>query len=191
MTLKSDVWIREQCEKNQLLTPFVTESIKEAEDGTRHVSHGPSSYGYDIRLDNIFKIFSNTNQGSGVIDPLDFDENNYVEHEGDYVIIPPGGFALGVSKERFKMPRNVTALVMNKSTYARCGITVITTVIEAGWEGYLVLEFTNNSPLPAKLYANHGAAQILFFESDEECLVSYADRDGKYQNQEGVQEAIC
>jgi dCTP deaminase len=189
--IKSDRWIIEQCEKNQLLTPFVRDSVKKTESGERHVSHGPSSYGYDIRLDTKFKIFSNTNQGTGIIDPLDFDEKNYDEHEGDFVIIPPGGFVLGVSKERFKMPRNVTGFVMNKSTYARCSVVCITTVIEAGWEGYLVLEYANNSPLPAKLYANQGAAQIVFFEADEQCLVSYADRDGKYQNQEGVQEAIC
>lgn len=195
--LKSDRWILEQCEKNNLLVPFEKESIKHTEDGSLHVSHGPSSYGYDIRLDTKFKIFSNSNQfgEAGIVDPVNFDDRNFIEHEvendGDYVIVPPGSFVLGVSKERFNMPRNVTALVMNKSTYARCGLNCFTTVIEAGWQGYLVLEFSNNTPLPIKLYANQGVAQILFFESDEQCLTSYGDRNGKYQNQEGVQTPIC
>ena len=191
--LKSDRWIIDKCQNEGLLVPFVKESIKRSDKGSPHVSHGPSSYGYDITLDTKFKIFSNANQfgEAGVIDPTHFDDRNFVEHEGDFVIVPPSSFVLGVTRERFKMPRNVTALVMNKSTYARCGLNCFTTVIEAGWEGFLVLEFSNNTPLPIKLYANQGAAQILFFESSDECLVSYADRGGKYQNQKGVQEPKC
>lgn len=191
--LKSDKWIIEQCKKNKLLTPFVTESVKTTDKGLSHVSHGPSSYGYDITLDTKFKIFSNSNQfgEAGIIDPTNFDSRIFIEHEGDYVIVPPMSFVLGVTKEYFKMPRNVTGLVMNKSTYARCGLNCFTTVIEAGWEGNLVLEFSNNTPLPIKLYAHQGAAQILFLESDEDCLISYSDRGGKYQGQTGVQEAKC
>lgn len=195
--IKSDKWILEQCEKNQMLSPFKKDLIRKSEED-RKVSFGPSSYGYDIRLDTKFKIFSNANQTgeAGIVDPKNFNENNFIEYdtnnkEHDYVIVPPNSFVLGVSKEYMKIPRNVTALVMNKSTYARCGLNCFTTVIEAGWEGHLVLEYSNNTPLPIKLYANEGCAQLLFFESDEDCLVSYADRDGKYHKQTGVQTPIC
>lgn len=195
--IKSDKWILEQCKKNGLLNPHNENLVRKAEKD-RKVSFGPSSYGYDIRLDNKFKIFSNANQTgeAGIVDPKNFNENNFIEYdtndgEHDYVVVPPNSFVLGVSKEYIKMPRNVTALVMNKSTYARCGLNCFTTVIEAGWEGFLVLEYSNNTPLPIKLYANEGCAQLLFFESDEDCLVSYADRDGKYHKQTGVQTPIC
>ena len=208
------------CETEQLLTPFVRESVKTNENSEAHVSHGPSSFGYDVRLAEEFKVFTNVFP-STEIDPLDFDKRIFqgikaTENGGiavnidgasniqevdteikvdprtgnKYILIPPGGFALGVTKERFKMPRNITGLVYNKSTYARCGINCYGTVIEAGWEGYLVLEFSNNTPLPARLYANQGAAQILFVQGDKDCRVSYADRGGKYQMQTGVQEPI-
>lgn len=191
--LKSDKWIIQQCEENEMLKPFVRESVRLTEDGKPTVSHGPSSYGYDIRLDTKFKIFTNSNQfgEAGIVDPVAFDNRNFVEHEGDFVIVPPGSFVLGVSMEYFKLPRNVTAMVMNKSTYARCGLLVVPTIGEAGWEGNLVLEFANMTPLPIKLYAKQGVAQILFFEADEQCEVSYADRNGKYQGQTGVQTPIC
>jgi dCTP deaminase len=195
--IKSDKWILEQCELNELLKPFNSSLVRKKEDDPK-VSFGPSSYGYDIRLNTQFKIFSNSNQSgeAGIVDPKNFNENNFVEYDTDenehnYVIVPPNSFVLGVSKEFIKIPRNVTALVMNKSTYARCGLNCFTTVIEAGWQGNLVLEYSNNTPLPIKLYANEGCAQLLFFESDEDCNTSYADRDGKYQNQTGVQTPIC
>lgn len=196
--IKSDKWILEQCEKNGMLTPYISELVRKSDDDKR-VSFGPSSYGYDIRLDTQFKIFTNSNQSgqcAGIVDPKNFDSNNFFEAdtkdlEHDYIIVPPGSFVLGVSVEYIKMPDDVTALVLNKSTYARCGLNCLTTVIEAGWEGNLVLEFANNTPLPIKLYANEGCAQLLFFKSDDKCLTTYRDRNGKYQGQKGVQTPIC
>lgn len=195
--IKSDKWIIDKCKNNGLLNPFIEKLVRKVKDDKK-VSFGPSSYGYDITMDTKVKIFSNANQTgeAGVVDPKNFNENNFIEHdtegkEHNYIIVPPNSFVLGVSKEHFKMPRNVTAFVMNKSTYARCGLNCFTTIIEAGWNGHLVLEFSNNTPLPIKLYTNEGCAQIVFFESDEECETSYGDRDGKYQNQAGVQTPIC
>ncbi len=199
--IKSDKWILEQCEKNKMLFPYVDNLVRKVENAgsvDKKVSFGPSSYGYDIRLDTKFKIFTNANQfgEAGIVDPKNFNEKNFIEVdtkdlEHDYIIVPPNSFVLGVSMEYMKIPRNVTVLVMNKSTYARCGLNCFTTVIEAGWEGNLVLEFSNNTPLPIKLYAGEGCAQLLFLESDEECLVSYSDRGGKYMGQTGVQTPIC
>lgn len=207
---KSDAWILEQCETNALLYPFVKESIKKTECGQPHVSHGPSSYGYDITLDNKFRIMKPSknfllnylvkfdtfnkltkNRFLKIIDPTNMDESLFTDVEDDYILVPPGAFVLGVSKERFNMPRNITGLVFNKSTYARTGLDCFTTVIEAGWRGYLVLEFSNNTPFHIKLKANQGIAQILFEESTEDCLKCYDDRGGKYQDQEGVQHAKC
>ena len=194
--IKSDKWILEQCKQNEMLSPYLDSLIRK-KDNDRKVSFGPSSYGYDIRLDTKFKIFTNAHQSkSGIVDPKDFDEGNFVECDTkeldqDYIIVPPNSFVLGVSVEYMKIPDNVTVLVMNKSTYARCGLNCFTTVIEAGWEGNLVLEFSNNTPLPIKLYANEGCAQLLFFESDDACLTTYRDRKGKYQGQRGVQTPIC
>jgi dCTP deaminase len=148
------------------------------------VSYGLSSYGYDLRIGNKFKIFTNIN--STVIDPKNFDERNFVEFEGDVCIIPPNSFVLAYSLEKIRMPRNVTGNVLGKSTYARCGISCLATPLEAGWEGHVTLEFANTTPLPAKLYAFEGAAQIEFFEGSDACEVSYADRKGKYMDQEAA-----
>jgi dCTP deaminase len=148
------------------------------------ISYGVSSYGYDIRVGNRFKIF--TNLYSTVVDPKQFRPEAYVDFEGDQCIIPPNSFVLAESVEMIRMPRSVTALVLCKSTYIRAGVLIPTTVLEAGWEGTITLEIGNMTPLPAKIYANEGIAQVLFFEGDEACDVSYADRKGKYQNQSGV-----
>jgi dCTP deaminase len=205
--LLSDLTIIKLCKEEQLLTPFVETSMKEvnAKDlikpdaerlkkFSKGPSYGPSSYGYDIRLDNEFKVFKNDVQmmdGIPVIDPMNFSETAFDCRRGDQIIMPPHSFILGVSKEYFKMPRNVTGLVMNKSTYARCGVDCFTTVIEAGWEGQLVLEFANTTNRHVVLHANMGIAQILFIRSEDECETSYSDRGGKYQGQTGVQTAIC
>jgi dCTP deaminase len=205
--LLSDNSIIRLCEEQQLLTPFVRESVKEiktselttnSQNKLKNVKHGPSygpsSYGYDIQLDTTFKLFKNDVQmidGIPVIDPMNFDETSFDIIEGKQIIMPPHSFVLGVSKEYFKMPRNVTGLVMNKSTYARVGVDVFTTVIEAGWKGNLVLEFSNTTNRHVVLHANMGIAQILFIQSEDKCKTSYADRDGKYQGQTGVQTAIC
>jgi dCTP deaminase len=148
------------------------------------VSYGTSSYGYDIRCGREFKIFTNIN--STVIDPKNFDERNYVEHIGDFCIIPPNSFVLARTMEYFRIPRSVLTVCLGKSTYARCGIIVNVTPFEPEWEGYVTLEFSNTTPLPAKIYAGEGCAQVLFFESDEVCETSYADRGGKYQGQAAV-----
>jgi dCTP deaminase len=147
------------------------------------VSYGLSSYGYDVRCADEFKIFTNIN--STVIDPKNFDEKSFVDFKGDVCIIPPNSFALARTVERFKIPRDVLTVCLGKSTYARCGIIVNVTPFEPEWEGYVTLEFSNTTPLPAKIYANEGVAQVLFLQSDEDCDVSYKDRGGKYMNQEG------
>lgn len=195
--IKSDNWIIKMCEEKELLSPFIKELVRKKENDKK-LSYGVSSYGYDIRLDTKLKIFSNKQQWglNRIIDPKEFNENNYIEIDTaelkqNFVIVPPHSFVLGVSIEKFNMPRNVTGLVFNKSTYARCGLNCFTTVIEAGWKGNLVLEFANNTDIPIKLYTGEGCAQILFLESDEDCKTSYEDRGGKYQNQTGVQTPIC
>jgi dCTP deaminase len=148
------------------------------------VSYGLSSYGYDIRVSNEFKIFTNVN--NTVIDPKDFDERNVVDFKGDVCIVPPNSFALARTVEYFKMPPNVLAICLGKSTYARCGIIVNVTPFEPGFEGHITIEISNTTPLPAKIYANEGIAQVLFLEGDEQCEVTYADRKGKYQKQTGI-----
>ena len=163
-----------------MIEPFVFGSIKE-ENGEKIVSYGTSSFGYDLRIGNKFKIFTNIN--STVVNPKNFDKGSFVEYEGDVCIIPPNSFVLAASLEYIRMPRNITGIVLGKSTYARCGIVCIATPLEAEWEGYVTLEFSNTTPLPAMLFANEGAAQVLFFEG-ENCFTSYADRGGKYQHQE-------
>ena len=163
-----------------MIEPFHNKLVRE-EDGNKVISYGLSSYGYDLRIGNKFKIFTNIN--STKIDPKNFDNGSFVDFEGDVCIIPPNSFVLAASVERIRMPRNVTGVVLGKSTYARTGIVCIATPLEAEWEGHVTLEFANTTPLPAMLYANEGAAQVLFFEG-EECLTSYMDRGGKYQNQE-------
>ena len=182
MAIKSDKWIIEQAQENQLITPFSSEQIREV-DGEKIVSYGVSSYGYDVRCSNEFKIFTNTH--SSIVDPKSFDPKSFVDVTAEQCIIPPNSFALASSLEYFKMPRNVTGLVTAKSTYARCGLGTPPTVLEAGWHGNLVLEFSNHTSNSIRLYANSGAAQILFFQGDQP-EVSYADRKGKYQFQQGI-----
>lgn len=181
----SDRQIAELCATENMISPFADRQVRVNEAGEPIISYGLSSYGYDLRLGREFKIFTNAHQGQGVVDPKNFDMKNYVEHEGDSVIIPPGGFLLGHSVEYIRMPANLTGVVLGKSTYARCGCICLATPLEAGWEGQVTLEFANNTPLPLKMYAHEGSAQVLFF-SGAPCKVSYADRAGKYQHQRGV-----
>lgn len=183
MSIKSDKWIRRMAEQHGMIEPFEPNQIKE-QDGRRIISYGTSSYGYDIRCANEFKIFTNIN--STIVDPKNFDPKNFVTVEDDCCIIPPNSFALARTVEYFRIPRNVLTVCLGKSTYARCGIIVNVTPFEPEWEGYVTLEFSNTTPLPAKIYANEGVAQVLFFESDEVCEVSYKDRKGKYMGQTGV-----
>ena len=179
MSIKSDRWIREQALEHGMIAPF---SEKQVKDGV--ISYGLSSYGYDLRVSDEFKIFTNVN--SAIIDPKAFDERSFVTVEAASVIVPPNSFALARSIEYFKIPRDVLTICVGKSTYARCGIIVNVTPFEPEWEGYVTLEISNTTPLPARIYANEGLCQILFFQSDEVCEVSYADRKGKYQNQQGI-----
>jgi len=179
MTVKSDKWITRMAQKDGMIEPFVSAQKKE---GT--ISYGVSSYGYDIRVSNEYKIFTNVN--SSIIDPKKFDESSFVNFTGDICIVPPNSFALARTIEYFRIPRNVITICLGKSTYARCGIIVNVTPFEPEWEGYVTLEISNTTPLPAKIYSNEGIAQVLFFESDEVCETSYADRKGKYQAQRGI-----
>ena len=184
MTIKSDKWIRKQSIAYGMIDPFEPNQVKTV-DGHKVISYGTSSYGYDIRCADDFKVFTNIN--STIIDPKNFDESSFVTVSGKgYCIIPPNSFALARTVERLKIPRSVLTVCLGKSTYARCGIIVNVTPFEPEWEGYVTLEFSNTTPLPAKIYANEGVAQVLFFESDEICEVSYADRGGKCQGQSGV-----
>ena len=162
-----------------MITPFCEENM-----GVGVVSYGLSSYGYDIRVADEFKIF--TNVGGTVVDPKNFDEKNIVDFKGDVCIVPPNSFALARTIEYFKMPRDVLAICLGKSTYARCGIIVNVTPFEPGFEGHITIEISNTTPLPAKIYANEGIAQVLFLQGDEICEVSYADKKGKYQRQKGI-----
>jgi dCTP deaminase len=177
--LKPDSWIRKMCKEQSMIDPFV-----DRQDGQGKISYGLSSYGYDIRVADEYKIF--TNVYGTVIDPKAFDSKAFVDHKGDTCVIPPNSFALARTVERFKIPRNVLAFCMGKSTYARCGLIVNVTPLEPTWEGYLTLEISNTTPLPAKVYSGEGIAQLLFLEGTEVCEVAYADRKGKYMNQVGV-----
>lgn len=170
-------------QQHGMIEPFEPGQMKEKND-QRIVSYGTSSYGYDVRCSDEFKLFTNIN--STIVDPKNFDANSFVEIKNDYCIIPPNSFALARTVEHFRIPRNVLTICLGKSTYARCGIIVNVTPLEPEWEGYVTLEFSNTTPLPAKIYANEGVAQMIFFESDEICEVSYRDRGGKYQGQVGV-----
>lgn len=170
-------------ETTGMIEPFEPYQIKH-NGSTRLVSYGTSSYGYDIRCADEFKIFTNIN--SAIVDPKGFDESSFVDFRGAVCIIPPNSFALARTVEYFRIPRNVLTICLGKSTYARCGIIVNVTPLEPEWEGHVTLEFSNTSPLPAKIYANEGVAQVIFIESDEECEISYKDRQGKYQGQTGV-----
>ena len=183
MSIKSDRWIRHMAKECGMIEPIEPGQIKDL-NGQRIVSYGTSSYGYDVRCSDEFKLFTNIN--STIVDPKNFDANSFVELKGDYCIIPPNSFALARTVEHFRIPRNVLTICLGKSTYARCGIIVNVTPLEPEWEGYVTLEFSNTTPLPAKIYANEGVAQMIFFESDEVCETSYKDRGGKYQGQIGV-----
>ena len=179
MGLKPDHWIRKMAQEHNMIEPF-TESLKR--DGV--ISYGLSSYGYDLRITNEFKVF--TNVYSAVVDPKNFSTDSFVDIKTDVAIIPPNSFALARSVEYFRIPRGVLCICLGKSTYARAGIVVNVTPFEPGWEGHVTIEISNTTPLPAKIYANEGIAQVLFLEADEECEISYADRKGKYQGQTGV-----
>ena len=183
MTIKSDRWIRRMALEQRMIEPYEPGQVKELQ-GRKIVSYGTSSYGYDIRCSTEFKIFTNVN--STIIDPKVFDEKNFVDYRGDVCIIPPNSFALARTVEYFRIPRSVLTICLGKSTYARCGIIVNVTPLEPEWEGHVTLEFSNTTPLPARIYANEGVAQVLFIESDEVCETSYRDRGGKYQGQKGV-----
>ncbi|MFN3785609.1 MAG: dCTP deaminase [Thiothrix sp.] len=183
MSIKADHWIRRMAKQHSMIVPFAPEQIRTA-NGEKIVSYGTSSYGYDVRCADEFKIFTNIN--STIVDPKAFDAKSFVDFKGNVCIIPPNSFALARTVEYFRIPRNVLVVCLGKSTYARCGIIVNVTPLEPEWEGHVTLEFSNTTPLPAKIYANEGVAQMLFFESDETCATSYKDRDGKYQGQTGV-----
>jgi dCTP deaminase len=182
LSIKSDRWIRRMAERG-MIEPFAAEQVRMA-NGHRIVSYGTSSYGYDVRCANEFKIFTNIN--STIVDPKNFDSGSFVDMVSDVCIIPPNSFALARTVEYFRIPRNVLTICLGKSTYARCGIIVNVTPLEPEWEGHVTLEFSNTTPLPAMIYANEGVAQMLFLESDEVCETSYTDRGGKYQGQRGV-----
>ena len=162
-----------------MIVPFEERQVRKGV-----ISYGLSSYGYDIRISDEFKIFTNIN--TTIVDPKSFDPRSFVDFKGPVCVIPPNSFALGRSVEYFKIPRNVMTLTVGKSTYARCGIITNVTPFEPEWEGFVTLEISNTTPLPARIYANEGIAQVLFFESDEACETSYADRQGKYQGQQGI-----
>jgi dCTP deaminase len=183
MSVMSDKWIIEMAESQNMIDPFVKEHVSVVEN-RKILSYGLSSYGYDARISKEFKIFSNVR--SQVVDPKDFSEFDVVDHCGDFCIVPPNGFVLAHTIERFKIPRNVLVFCITKSTYARCGITANVTPLEPEWEGTVTLEFANLTPLPVKLYAGEGGCQFIFFSGDRDCLVSYADRKGKYMGQQGV-----
>ena len=183
MSIKSDHWIRRMAQQHDMISPFERDQVRYVND-ERVISFDTSSYGYDVRCTNHFKVFTNIN--SAVVDPKAFDEGSFVDVHEDICIIPPNSFALASTVEYFKIPRNVLTVCLGKSTYARCGIIVNVTPLEPEWEGHVTLEFSNTTTLPAKIYANEGVAQMLFFESDEVCDVSYKDRGGKYQGQQGV-----
>lgn len=179
MAIKPDKWIRKMALEQEMIVPFVENQVRE-----NVISYGVSSYGYDVRIADEYKIFTNIN--STIVDPKHFDPKSFVDFKGEVCIVPPNSFALGRTIEYFKIPRKTMTICVGKSTYARCGIITNVTPLEPGWEGYITLEVSNTTPLPAKIYSGEGIVQILFFESDEECLTSYAEKKGKYQGQTGV-----
>jgi dCTP deaminase len=179
MGLKPDHWIRRMARECGMIEPYADSQVR---NGV--ISYGVSSYGYDIRVFDEFKIF--TNVYSAVVDPKNFDPRSMVDYKGDICVIPPNSFALARTVEYFRIPRKVLTVCLGKSTYARCGIIVNVTPFEPEWEGYVTLEISNTTPLPAKIYSNEGIAQVLFFEADEECEISYADKKGKYQGQQSI-----
>jgi dCTP deaminase len=181
MSIKPDRWIRRMAREHRMIEPFVDDPVRRGV-----ISFGVSSYGYDMRVAPEFKIF--TNALSAIVDPKSFDQRSFVEFTGDVCIVPPNSFALARSVEYFRIPRNVLTVCVGKSTYARCGIITNVTPLEPEWEGFVTLEISNTTPLPARIYANEGIAQVLFFTADEgdECEQSYADKKGKYQAQTGI-----
>jgi dCTP deaminase len=179
MSVKPDRWIRKMALEHKMIEPFTDRQVREGV-----ISYGVSSYGYDIRVADEFQIFTNVN--STIVDPKHFDPRSLVPFKGEACLIPPNSFALARSVEYFRIPRNVLTICLGKSTYARCGIIVNVTPFEPEWEGFVTLEISNTTPLPAKIYANEGLCQVLFFESDEDCEVSYKDKKGKYQAQSGI-----
>ncbi|HBY55650.1 MAG TPA: dCTP deaminase [Coxiellaceae bacterium] len=183
MSLKSDRWIKKMALEHEMIKPFSDRQIK-VENNERLISYGLSSYGYDVRSADEFKIF--TNIKAAVVDPKNFDRDSFVDIKSEICIIPPNSFVLARTVEYFKIPRSVLVICLGKSTYARCGIIVNVTPLEPEWEGHITLEFSNTTSLPAKIYANEGVAQLIFLEASEECEVSYKDRKGKYQGQTGV-----
>ena len=183
MTIKSDKWIKEMALNHRMIEPFQENQVKSNGKG-KIVSYGTSSYGYDVRCADEFKVFTNIN--SSMVDPKKFDAESFVDIKSEVCTIPPNSFALARTVEYFRIPRQVLTLCLGKSTYARCGIIVNVMPLEPEWEGHVTLEFSNTTSLPAKIYANEGVAQFIFLESDEVCEISYKDRDGKYQGQEGV-----
>lgn len=178
--IRPDVWIERMAREHGMIDPFEDRQVREV-DGKKIISYGLSSYGYDLRLARDFKVFTDVN--GAVVDPKAFDPSCFVEKEAEVCLIPPHSFVLGRAVEHLRVPRNVTAIVLGKSTYARCGIVVNCTPAEAGWEGHLTIEISNTSPLPARVYAGEGICQCLFFEGDLPCRTSYADRNGKYNKQ--------
>ena len=178
-SIKADRWIKKMALEHRMIEPFEDRQVRAGV-----ISYGLSSYGYDIRVADEFKVFTNIN--STVVDPKNFDPRSFVDVKADVCIIPPNSFALSRTLEYFRIPRDVLTVCVGKSTYARCGLIVNVTPFEPEWEGYVTLEISNTTPLPAKVYANEGIAQVLFFQSDEVCEVSYADKKGKYQRQQGL-----
>lgn len=183
MSIKSDKWIRRMAKSDAMIEPFEAEQVRYVNE-QRVISYGTSSYGYDVRCADEFKVFTNIH--SAIVDPKAFDAKSFVDIKGDVCVIPPNSFALARTVEYFRIPRNVLTICLGKSTYARCGIIVNVTPLEPEWEGHVTLEFSNTTNLPAKIYAHEGVAQMLFLESDEVCETSYKDRGGKYMGQRGV-----
>ena len=179
MSIKPDTWITRMAREHQMIEPFVDDQVRQGV-----ISYGVSSYGYDVRVGDEFKVF--TNVYNTVVDPKSFDPKSFVDIKADVCIIPPNSFALASTIEYFRIPRDVLTVCLGKSTYARCGIIVNVTPFEPEWEGHVTIEISNTTPLPAKIYANEGIAQVLFFQSDEPCARSYKDKKGKYQSQRGV-----
>jgi dCTP deaminase len=184
MSIKEDQWIRRMALEQKMIEPFIDGQIRCTPSGERLVSYGLSSYGYDIRVSDEFKVF--TNVYNTIVDPKNFTEDAFVDITAKECIIPPNSFALARSCEYFRIPRNILTICLGKSTYARCGIIVNVTPFEPEWEGHVTLEISNTTPLPAKIYANEGIAQVIFFEAAQICAISYADRGGRYQKQRGI-----
>ncbi len=184
MTIRSDRWIRQMARENDMIAPFAAQQVRHLDDGHAVISYGVSSYGYDARCANTFKVFTNIH--SAIVDPKNFDPHSFVDKEGPYCIIPPNAFVLSHTVEYFRIPPNVLTLCLGKSTYARCGIIVNVTPLEPEWEGHVTLEFSNTTNLPAKIYAHEGVVQMVFLQADENCMQTYKDRGGKYHKQSGI-----